>query len=157
MNLGVSHGGVQVQVRKKRVVNANTPKQTPAELDAAREQKIKLLQEAKKVEEQKAKERAEQEARWEQEDAARQQKKAEEAAKKLEEEAKKREEELQKAQEEALKQVPTPEEKKENPKFASSKKNEKNDDADETPSFKNHKKATGFITLLILELIAEKN
>lgn len=142
VNLGVSHGGVQVQVRKKRVVNVNTPKQTPAELDQAREQKIKLLQEAKKVEEQKAKERAEQEARWEQEDALRQQKKAEEAARKAEEEAKKLEEELQKAREQALKQAPNPEEKKENPKSSSLKKNEKNEDDDETPSFKNHKKSS---------------
>ena len=65
LSLGGSIRGVQVQVRKKRVFTPQTSSETPAEptatpvaTDAAQSQKLKLLKEAMKVEEQKAKERA---------------------------------------------------------------------------------------------------
>ena len=68
LSLGGSIRGVQVQVRKKRTFTpatpsdtptpAVTPTATPAPTDEAQSQKLKLLKEAMKIEEQKAKERA---------------------------------------------------------------------------------------------------
>jgi len=84
-NYGASSKVVQVEVRKKRTttpVSGNTSALSQAD----QEQKLKLLMEAKKVEEQKAKERAEDEARR--------------AAQKAKEEAKKTEEEKKRAEQE---------------------------------------------------------
>ena len=64
LSLGGSIRGVQVQVRKKRVFTPQAPAETQAETpapvatDEAQSQKLKLLKEAMKIEEQKAKERA---------------------------------------------------------------------------------------------------
>ena len=62
-NAGTATRGVQVEVRKKRVAGQGMSSNTANLSDAAQAQKLKLLMEAKKLEEQKAAARAEEEAK----------------------------------------------------------------------------------------------
>ena len=131
-NYGASTKVVQVEVRKKRTA-VPTAANTSALSQEDQAQKLKLLMEAKKVEEQKAKERAEDEAR-------RAALKAEEDAKKAAEEEKR----LQKQEEEAAASaqpvVDVPSEPVRNKEKKHYDKNDNDDDDDEDNSYKNRKK-----------------
>ena len=97
---------VQVEVRKKRVINSGQPKVAPkVEIDEATAQKLKLLAEAKEYDakrkqEEEAKEAIRKKQQAEQEDALEQQRLAEEAEKKAAEKLKKQEEKAAKAEKE---------------------------------------------------------
>ncbi|MBP5535101.1 MAG: translation initiation factor IF-2 [Alphaproteobacteria bacterium] len=128
-NYGASSKVVQVEVRKKRTaVPASQSTSALSQEDQA--QKLKLLMEAKKVEEQRAKERAEDEARR--------------AALKAEEEAKKAEmeEKLQQEQQEKALQQPVVDVPQESVKNKEKKHYNKDDDDDEDDEndHKNRKK-----------------
>ena len=78
-NPGVASRGVQVEVRKKRTAGQGMTSNATNLSDAAQAQKLKLLMEAKKLEEQKAAARAQEEAkRLEEEKKKEQERKAEE-------------------------------------------------------------------------------
>ena len=85
VNLG-SKPGVQIEVRKKRVV---TPEQKPAIITTDAAQKIKLLQEAQKVAEHAKKLEEERQAKAEKERLAAEEKAIKEAKRQAEEEEKK--------------------------------------------------------------------
>ncbi len=97
---------VQVEVRKKRVISSGQPKVAPkVEIDEATAQKLKLLAEAKEYDakrkqEEEAKEAIRKKQQAEQEDALEQQRLAEEAEKKAAEKLKKQEEKAAKAEKE---------------------------------------------------------
>ena len=122
---GSSSKMVQVEVRKKRTIQQGTVPLTAAQADAQQAHKIQLLKEAKKVEEQRARERAEAEARRLKEEA-------EEQAKKVSETAEK-----ENAQE-PLTEVPSDYEVKQQAK--ENKKKYVEDDEDEEEDFKSRKK-----------------
>ena len=122
---GSSSKMVQVEVRKKRTIQPGTVPLTAAQADAQQAHKIQLLKEAKKVEEQRARERAEAEARRLKEEA-------EEQAKKVSETAEK-----ENAQE-PLTEVPSDYEVKQQAK--ENKKKYVEDDEDEEEDFKSRKK-----------------
>ena len=129
-NYGASSKVVQVEVKKKRTV-VSASQNTSALSEADQAQKLKLLMEAKKVEEQKAKDRAEDEARR--------------AAQKAEEEAKKaaEEEKLQQEQEkrEAAQSVADiPQEPVRNKEKKHYNKEDDDDDEDDDNMHKNRKK-----------------
>ena len=92
VNLG-SKPGVQIEVRKKRVV---TPEQKPAIITTDAAQKIKLLQEAQKVAEHAKKLEEERQAKAEKERLAAEEKAIKEAKRQAEEEEKRRKLLLQK-------------------------------------------------------------
>lgn len=97
---------VQVEVRKKRVISSGQPKVAPkVEIDEATAQKLKLLAEAKEYDakrkqEEEAKEAIRKKQQAEQEDALEQQRLAEEAEKKAAEKLRKQEEKAAKADKE---------------------------------------------------------
>lgn len=97
---------VQVEVRKKRVISSGQPKVAhKVEIDEATAQKLKLLAEAKEYDakrkqEEEAKEAIRKKQQAEQEDALEQQRLAEEAEKKAAEKLKKQEEKAAKAEKE---------------------------------------------------------
>ncbi len=97
---------VQVEVRKKRVISSGQHKVAPkVEIDEATAQKLKLLAEAKEYDakrkqEEEAKEAIRKKQQAEQEDALEQQRLAEEAEKKAAEKLKKQEEKAAKAEKE---------------------------------------------------------
>lgn len=133
-NYGASSKVVQVEVKKKRTITPNTQNASAlSQEDQA--QKLKLLMEAKKVEEQKAKERAEDEARR--------------AALKVEEEAKKaqmeekllQEQQKQEEQEQAPQPaLDMPQESVKNKEKKHYNKEDNDDDEDEENTHKNRKK-----------------
>ena len=132
-SLGTSSKVVQVEVRKKRTA---VPSASNTMTDEAQAQKLKLLMEAKKQEEEKAKLRAEEQARKEKE-------RQEAAAKKAAEEAALQNEQKEEVQAEEPVAMPNaPQEPvKETPSYAKDKKKYDEDDADDDDEApRNHKK-----------------
>lgn len=125
-SIGSSSKVVQVEVRKKRTIQPGSVPLTAAQADAAQAHKIKLLMEAKKAEEQRAKERALAEEQ-------RQKEMAEIAAQKTPDVSE--EEPTDKTQ--AQKEVPV---KPEKPAFKENKKKYDEEGEDEESSFKTRKK-----------------
>ncbi len=129
-NYGSSSKVVQVEVRKKRTPQAGSATAGGALSDAVQAQKLKLLMEAKKVEEQKAQERAQEEAR----------RAAELEALKKQEAQKAQEEQKQETVTQETAAMPEKTPAKDDKKKYAAHKNDDDDD-DETNSSKSHKKA----------------
>ncbi|MBR1600802.1 MAG: translation initiation factor IF-2 [Alphaproteobacteria bacterium] len=143
---------VQVEVRKKRVISSGQTKATPkVEIDEATAQKLKLLAEAKEYDakrkqEEEAKEAIRKKQRAEQEDVAEKQRMAEEAEKKAAEELKKEEEKVAKAEKEEKQKNETVEKNasKSEPehKVKKSRDYDDEDDEDDEEYYKKNKKTS---------------